>query len=250
MRPQPRPQVIIQPAPRPTPVYDANAEFAAANRMLSDYLDAIFSASYISNQAEFNAFKSNTIAQILKNRTVFGPSIYNDLQGNAKQYSLTHIINKTTEYAHARLKQQSRLESYINNNIATEVVEKITAEAQNIIIYEANLNGKLYYYFGAQLQNKVNALVDQKVRALTPVIPQRPPQPTPAPAGPIDYDKGEEDCKVCFEDYDNYQHVRIILACGHSLCKTCIRDMAARNQNNCPKCRRENAIRDAARRLG
>jgi hypothetical protein len=41
------------------------------------------------------------------------------------------------------------------------------------------------------------------------------------------------DCQICFEDYDIKTNKPLVLDCGHSICRNCLRSVLATNRK-CP----------------
>nr|XP_053644880.1 tripartite motif-containing protein 59-like [Cherax quadricarinatus] len=60
----------------------------------------------------------------------------------------------------------------------------------------------------------------------------------------MDNDKPEE-CKVCFNNYDEELRRPRTLLCGHTFCSQCIEDTIKNAQLTCPSCRAEHSATDA-----
>lgn len=73
---------------------------------------------------------------------------------------------------------------------------------------------------GEQLKNKIEALVQHATS-----LPS-PPEPYTIPCN--------FGCNVCFEGYDNGQHLPLTMMCGHTLCLSC---MSQLREMKCPSCR-------------
>ena len=73
---------------------------------------------------------------------------------------------------------------------------------------------------GAQLKNKIEALVQQASN-----LPA-PPEPYNIPSN--------FGCNVCFEGYNNGLHMPLTMMCGHTLCLSCMNQL---REMRCPSCR-------------
>ncbi|KAK8719593.1 hypothetical protein OTU49_013928, partial [Cherax quadricarinatus] len=54
-----------------------------------------------------------------------------------------------------------------------------------------------------------------------------------------------EECKVCFNNYDEELRRPRTLPCGHTFCSQCIEDTIKNSQLTCPSCRAEHSATDA-----
>jgi len=51
----------------------------------------------------------------------------------------------------------------------------------------------------------------------------------------------ELDCSICYECYDSFMRIPLILKCGHTFCKICIDNLIEKRRSQfkfyCPTCR-------------
>ncbi len=209
--------------------------YRQAMQNINHVIDALCIASAPANHAletELYALKYELVRKILGNivsgyfYSYSSDKLYEAIIGGVIDY----IQRKSIEHAQALCSTMSIPAHIDRNQMITAISKKITNEALGVTTKYADLNGKFAPYIGIALKVKVQQLLHNE---LMPYV--SPPQ---QPVGPQHcYDWNEQECKNCFEEFGTPGHERIILACKHSLCRTCV-FLIAKHSGRCLGCNR------------